>query len=73
MTWRYWIAYSSVTMRSVAAFEIDLARLDELFDLLATQIDRSRQIPGAPLYNKTVAMGFHLSCRARRLLRYDAA
>jgi len=44
----------------VAVLEVDLARLDELFDLLPPQVERHRQIPGRAAVNETVAMTLDL-------------
>jgi hypothetical protein len=44
---------------AMAVLEVDLPRLNELLDLLPTQIERGRKIPRGSAIDEVVAMGFY--------------
>ena len=45
---------------AAAVFHIDRSRLDELFHLLAAQVERRAEFPGRPAVDEAVPVGFDL-------------
>ena len=46
---------------SRAIFQVDLPRLDQLFELLSSQIERCREIPGGAAIDERVSVRFYLT------------